>query len=106
MALIPVVDSGFSLRPGRHPYLPVRKDASFQWIPYVGTVVTAKKEKTDIVTLVLPVSGEAEAESVAKSAACSTDGQGNLTVSFESGGKKVLLHLSQQPGRPRPEIGA
>jgi hypothetical protein len=88
MALIPVVDGGFELREGRHPYLPVRKDATFQWINYFGTVLKARGQKTDIVTIVLPVADADEAATVAKSASRSTDGQGNLTVSFESGGKK------------------
>lgn len=88
MALIPVVDGGFELREGRHPYLPVRKDAAFQWINYFGTVLKARGQKTDIVTIVLPVADADEAATVAKSASRSTDGQGNLTVFFESGGKK------------------
>ena len=82
MALIPVVDGEFSIRPGKHPYLPVRKEASFQWIPYFGTVVNSKKEQTVIATIILPVKDENEVRAIVDSVKRTTDSSGNLTLSF------------------------
>ena len=87
MALIPVVDGGFTIRPGRHPYLPVRENASFQWIPYFGTVVSAAGEETAIATVILPVKDDAEAQRIAESVKYTRDGSGNLTLSFVFYGK-------------------
>ena len=46
MALIPVCDGAVSLAPDRHPYLPVRKEASFQWIPYLSAMTSARWRTT------------------------------------------------------------
>ena len=86
MALIPVVDGDFTLKPGKHPYLPVRKDASFQWISYFGTVTKARKETTHIATVILPVKNENEADEIAGSVKRTTDSSGNLVISFSIGG--------------------
>ncbi|MBN1292495.1 MAG: heparinase II/III family protein [Candidatus Latescibacteria bacterium] len=83
MALIPVVDEDFTLRPGKHPYLPVRKDASFQWIQYFGTVLHAQNEITNVVTIILSVTDDNEAEKIAASAQKSVDNSGNLMLSFK-----------------------
>jgi len=97
MALIPVTDGDFEIRAGKHPYLPVRKEAKFQWIPYFGTVLTAESGKTDIITLVLPVKDEKEASRAAESAARKTDDAGNLTVSFRKDGKRYAYTYIRTP---------
>ncbi|MCE5251974.1 heparinase II/III family protein [bacterium] len=87
MALIPVTDGDFTIRPGRHPYLPVRKDAVFQWIPYFGTVAQARGETTRIATVILPVRDNNEAARIRKSVKSSSDKSGNLSLSFEKDGR-------------------
>jgi len=97
MAVIPVVvccdgaqarrDGDFTIRPGRHAILMAQKNASFRWAPYFGTVVKALNEQAIIVTVVLPVENESEAQRIAKSVKRTVDRNGNLTVSFEKGGK-------------------
>ena len=87
MALIPVVDGDFTIRQGKHPYLPVRQNASFQWINYFGTVLNAQDENTEIGTVIVPVVNEKEAEKIVSSAKLVKDRSGNVTVSFKKSGK-------------------
>lgn len=82
MALIPVTDGKYTVRPGKHSYLPVRKDAQFQWIPYFGTVTNANKETTHITTIILPVENERDADGIVKSVKRTIDASGNLILSF------------------------
>ncbi len=87
MALIPVLaDGSHTMRTGRHPYLPVRKDAAFQWIDYFGAVTHAERTNTTIGTIILPVKDDSEAEAVAGSAQLTVDASGSLTVTFTSDG--------------------
>ncbi len=87
MALIPVVDGDFILRPGRHASLPVKKDAEFEWIPYFGTVLQAKDKNTVVATLIMPVEDESEGVGIVESVESKIDGDGNLTLSFQQKGK-------------------
>ena len=88
MALIPVVNGDFNLRPGKLIDMPVKKDARLQEIPYTGTVVKAENSKTDIVTIILPVEDEHEAREIVGSVERKVDRSGNLTISFAKAGKK------------------
>jgi hypothetical protein len=82
MALIPVVEGAFTFRPGKHAILAVQKNASFKWVPYIGTVLKATKENTVMATVILPVNDDSEAEMIVKSVKKSFDGSGNFTLSF------------------------
>ncbi len=90
MALIPVVDTDFDIRSGRHAFLPIKKDAVLQRIPYFGTVVTAKKEKTIIATIILPVKDQNDAQEIVKSVKRTMDSSGNLSLSFTKDGTKYM----------------
>jgi hypothetical protein len=94
MALIPVSGTSFQFRTGRHADLPVMATAQFKWIPYFGAVLTAESEKTDIVTIILPVKDDAEAAAVAKSAGLSRDGGGIVSVKFARGGKNYSYRFA------------
>jgi hypothetical protein len=83
MALIPVVDSDFTFRPGKHANLPVKKDIKFEWIPYFGTVFQAREKNTVFATLIIPVENESEAQEIVKSVEKTNDKEGNLTFSFK-----------------------
>ncbi|MCE5249462.1 heparinase II/III family protein [bacterium] len=87
MALIPVVDGGFTLRPGRHACQAVNATRNFFWVDYFGTVVNAKNDKTIIGTIILPVKDDSEAREIVKSVGRSVDGAGNLKLSFKKSGK-------------------
>jgi hypothetical protein len=86
MALITVSTTPVAYRPGRHAYLPVRRDANFDWIPYVGAVVTASAERTVLGTVVLPVEDADEATAVASSMHIEQDGNDGVVVSFAKDG--------------------
>ena len=87
MALIPVIDGGFTIRPGRHACQPVNATRRFFWVRYFGTVVNAGSGKTIIGTIVLPVTDDSEASKIAQSVKRTVDSSGNLEVSFKKGGK-------------------
>jgi hypothetical protein len=96
MALIPVVDGDYYLREGKHPYLPVQKDATFKWIPYFGTVLNAKNEKTIIATLIMPVEEKSETLKIVESIERKIDDAGNLTLSFKQDGKLYSYHFKKK----------
>ncbi len=85
MAIIPVCETPVTVREGRHAYVPVRKEARFDWIPYVDTVVEAQGKNTVLGTVVLPVQDEREAAAIARSAGINTDSSG-VTLSFVKDG--------------------
>jgi hypothetical protein len=86
MALIPIVDLGFSIREGKHPIQPVNAEVKFKWAPYLGTIVTAQKENTFIGSVILPVEDDNEALAVTNSIQSSIDKTGNISVSFSKRG--------------------
>jgi hypothetical protein len=87
MAVIPVVDGSYTIRPGKHAIMMAQRNATFRWVPYFGTVMKATKERTVIATLILPVDDDREAEGILKSAKRTEDDHGNLTLSFTKKGK-------------------
>ena len=82
MALIPFIDIDFNIRSERHAFLPIKKNVNFQWIPYFGTVVKAKKENTIIATIILPVQDQYDAQKIVNSVKSTMDSSGNLSLSF------------------------
>lgn len=88
MALIPVCEAPVQLQAGRHPYLPVRKEAVFQWIPYFGSRVIAQSSRTMLATLLVPVANLAEAEAIARSARIGSGKQSALSITFTHKGTR------------------
>jgi len=86
MALIPVVDTDFTVREGKHAILMAQRNAKFRRVPYFGTVLTALSERTVIVTVILPVEGISEAEEIVNSMRRQSDRDGSLTLRFEKDG--------------------
>jgi len=87
MALIPVVDSDFTIRADRHACQPVNASRNFFWVPYFGTVLKARNTETVMGTIILPVDNDSEAVEIVKSVKRTIDGSGNLTLSFVKGGR-------------------
>jgi hypothetical protein len=87
MAVIPVVQGKYSIRPGSHAIMMAQRNARFRRVPYFGTVTNARKERTVIVTIILPVEDSAEAEGIVKSVKRS-DNAGGLSLSFIKDGEK------------------
>lgn len=82
MALIPITQNEYAFRDGKHAFLPVKKDARFQWIPYFGTVTTAQQKKTIIATLILPVESLADAQRIRESVQFQQSKDGSISLSF------------------------
>ena len=95
MALIPVVDGQFTVRPGKHTILMAQKNAKLRWVPYFGTVVKTQSENIIIAAIILPVKNEHEAETVVKSTRRSVDFSGSLTMSFTRDGKTYSYTYSK-----------
>ncbi|MCX6142355.1 MAG: heparinase II/III family protein [Ignavibacteriales bacterium] len=69
MALIPLVlENSFKIVENALPSQAAREDAALSWVPYFETVTTAKSATSIIVTLILPVNDEKEAEAMVKTA--------------------------------------
>ncbi|MCE5251976.1 heparinase II/III-family protein [bacterium] len=97
MALIPVVECPFAFRPARHAYLALQKQASFQWIPYNGTVLDAPADRTVIAHIILPVGSDREARAIVKSAKRTLDRAGNYSLSFSANGKRYSYTFKNEP---------
>jgi len=83
--LIPLVlENNFKIVEGGLPSLPVTQDAVLSWIPYFGTVTTAKSGTSIIVTLVLPASDQKEAEEIVKTAKLVQSNSNELEVSIST----------------------
>ncbi len=95
MALIPLAETAFRFRSGRHADLPVMEDARFEWIPYFGTVLSARDEKTALATIILPVKDENEAKAVTASAKLKRDGDETMTVRFARGGREYTFRFER-----------
>ena len=107
MALIPAADGDFEFESGRHACQPVNATRNFFWVPYFDTVLTAKGGETLIGTIILPVSGDAEAGEIARSVKRSVDGSGNLSLSFAKGGKTFSYRYREdRPGARAGEVNA
>jgi hypothetical protein len=96
MALIHLPGQEFSLRPGKLVNLPVKKDAELKTVPYVGVVLMAKRERTVMATVLVPVCDDREAAGIAQTAKIKLDGAGNLTLSFIKNGKEYAYTFKKQ----------
>ena len=99
MALIPVVDGDFTFRPGKHSFLALRTDAEHQWIPYFGTVLTAKGKKTVVATIIAPVKDEADAGNLMASVKRTMDSKGSMTLSLVYEGEDLNFHFNNNRGQ-------
>jgi len=82
LALIPLVlDNSFTIAEDGLPSLPVTEDARLSWIPYFETVTTAKAATSIIVTLIMPVNDQKEAEETIKTAKLVQSNPNELEVS-------------------------
>jgi hypothetical protein len=88
MALIPLVlDNSFEIVEDKLAAIPVTEDARLNWIPYLETITKAKSQTSIIVTILLPVSDQKEAESVAKSAKVAQVNPSQVEVTIGRGGE-------------------
>lgn len=85
MAVIPLVlNNDFKIVAGSDPFVPVTQDAKLSEIPYIETVTHAKTNTTFIVTIIVPVKDQGDAESVVNSAKINQVDSNNIQVSVNS----------------------
>jgi len=67
LAVFPVCKERIVIENSKLPFLPVKKEAIVEWIPYFNSKVTAAEPTTYLVTLIIPVKNREEAGSIGKS---------------------------------------
>ena len=67
MALFPVCKEKIFIEYSKLPFLPVKKEAIVEWIPYFSSKVKAVDPTTYLVTLIIPVKNKEEAGRIGKS---------------------------------------
>lgn len=93
MALIPVSESGFSLREGKHAIMMAQRNASFRWVPYFGAVTRGTGGRTVLAAVIVPAGNDGEAQKIAESVKLKSDDSGNYSLSFAKGGKKFAYRF-------------
>lgn len=91
MAFIPLASAAATIRTGSHASLPVIEGERYESIPYWGTVVKAVSGKTLIGAIVMPVSGKAEAASVAAAARLKRNDDGSVGIVFSKDGSRAAF---------------
>ncbi len=94
MAVIPVTDEDWSFRPDSHAYIALQVNARFQWIPFNGTVVRPAGNSAVLAHVILPVSGEAEAAAVARSAAVEKNVDDGTVITFTKAGESYRYEFA------------
>lgn len=85
LVLIPLVlDNGFKIVENALPWVPVTENAVLSWIPYFQTVTMAKSNTSIVVTLILPVKDQKEAEEAAKAAKLVQSNSNTLEISVST----------------------
>ena len=87
MALIPIATEKVKLVNGRHANQYINATNEFVWVPYVDIEVTSENIKTDIATIILPVTDMEEATQVVASGKLEKDSSGGLNVLFSRRGE-------------------
>lgn len=94
MALIPVTNQHFTIREGIHTVVPLSPEPKVERVPYFGTVLSSKKERTIIATLIIPEDNEKQTMSVIKSVKSNLSG-GKYTLSFKKLGKNYIYKFRE-----------
>jgi hypothetical protein len=85
MAMIPLaLDNVVSIVDDKIPTIPVTEDASLMWIPFVEMVTHAKTANSILVTILIPVADQNEAERIVKSAKINQLNADEINVSVDA----------------------
>jgi hypothetical protein len=85
MAVIPLVlNNDFKIVEGSDPFVPVTENSRLTEIPYIETVTHAKTNATYIVTIIVPVKDQNDADYVVQSAKVIQIDPANIQVSIDS----------------------
>ena len=88
MVMIPLTGENYRIEAGHHPSMFVNATSKFTWIDYFDTVIRSSSEKTVVANIFAPVANVDEARKIALSKKITTDKAGNVTVTFNKGGKR------------------
>ncbi len=82
MAVFPLCREKVFVENSRIPFLPVKKEAVTEWIPYFSSKVKAASPVTLLVTLIVPVKNRSEADKTGKSLQFARWNEEAFTISF------------------------
>jgi hypothetical protein len=97
MAVVAVSDTAAVFREGRHAYLALMKQANFEWIPYVGSVMGAQAFRSMLAHVIVPVENDAEAEALKASTSCMYTDTGAWRLRFTYRGTKHEYEFVSTP---------
>lgn len=97
MALIPVCREKVTIDNGKLPFLPVKKEALTEWIPYFNSKVKSTGQPTCLFSLVVPVGNREEAGKIAQNILLSRGKQGDSHFSLKYKGRNHSFHFRQTP---------
>ena len=88
MAVFPVCKEDVLIGNSRLPFLPVKKEAVVEWVPYFNSKVKATESTTVLVTVIIPVENGSEADRLRKglSLAKLKDGDYRVSLNYLSKG--------------------
>jgi hypothetical protein len=100
MALICLaLDNECRVVEGKIPNIPVTENARLTWLPYVEAIVKTKANTSTIVSLLLPVGDQKEAQQIAGSAVVRRMADGAVEISVEPrSGKKIWIFEKVKDG--------
>lgn len=83
MAVFPKCKDKISIGNSKLPFLPVKKDAVVEWLPYFNSKVTATNSPTILVTLITPIKDKTDASQIASSISLVSQKDETYRVSFK-----------------------
>lgn len=98
MAVIPVSPVSFTIETDRLPFLPVKKEAITEWIPFFSTKFKAKEQVTCLITVIVPVKNREEADKVTKTILMKKQPDGSLKCSFTFHNQSKLFQFRTATG--------
>ena len=97
MAVIPLVlNNDFKLVEGADPLVPVTKNSRLTEIPYIETITHAETNSTFIVTIIVPVKDQNDAENVVKNAKVNQVNPANIQISVNTDAGNFLWTFEKE----------
>lgn len=95
MAVFPVCKENITIGNASLPFLPVKKEAVVEWIPYFNSKVKAIEPTTYLVTIIIPVRNSEEADMISNNISFSRHKDDTYSVSFKYQNRKYVSQFHQ-----------
>ena len=95
MGVFPICKDDVSIGNDKLPFLPVKKEAIVEWLPYFNSKITATQSYTVLATLILPVKDNGEAIKIGKNIVLTQLKDESWQVSFSYKQKSYSYHFSK-----------